>query len=345
MKKINVLVVDDSAVVREILTNNLPKDNRIRVVGTAVDPFIARKKIAKLDIDVIILDIELPKMDGLTFLKYLMSAYPIPVIILSSLIDKKNKASMEALELGAIDVVPKPGGPYSVTEVLDILRNRIVTASGIDFEKIKKSINTNKNIVKKKYLTQIKTTRKLIAVGASTGGTTAIEIILKGFEKTFPPTVCVIHMPEKFTYSFAKRLNNICSVNVKEAENNEKAETGCVYIAPGNYHLKVKLVGADQILKVVKGPQINHQRPAVDILFNSVAENIGRNCIGALLTGMGKDGAEGLLNIKNNGGYTIAQDEATSIVFGMPKEAIDLGAADTVMPIDKIAGMIAQKLA
>ncbi len=347
MGKINILIVDDSAIVRQILSDNFKKNNHFGIVHTAVDPYNARNKIARNEYNVLILDIEMPRMDGLTFLKYLMKSYPLPVLILSSLTDSRNEASMKALELGAIDIVPKPGGPYSVGNVINTLIEKTIAAFKIDFEKVKKialkNISTGSQN-KIKYLSKIRTTNKFIVIGASTGGPNALEILFKSFNNTFPPTACVIHMPEKFTYSFAKRLDSICTVNVKEAENNEKAETGCVYIAPGNYHLKVKLVGANKILKVVKGPQINHQRPSVDILFNSVAENIGRNCIGALLTGMGKDGAEGLLNIKNNGGYTIAQDEVTSIVFGMPKEAIEMGAADKILPVGKIANAIARKL-
>jgi two-component system chemotaxis response regulator CheB len=347
MKKINVFIIDDSAVVREILVNNLSRYEHINVVGTAVDPFIAREKLAKLEVDVITLDIELPRMDGLTFLKYLMKYYPIPVIIVSSLTDKRNRASLEALELGAVDIVPKPGGPYSVGDVIDILARKIEEASHVDFEKVKQLAQQNvtrKQKASQTMLAKIKTTNKLIAVGASTGGTSALEILFKDFEKTFPPTVCVIHMPEGFTNTFAKRLNDICPVNVKEAENNERALPGWIYIAPGNYHLVVKALGTDYILKTVKAPLVFNQRPAVDVLFKSVAENVGQNTIAALLTGMGRDGAAGMLEIKKTGGYTIAQDEATSIVFGMPKVAIELDAVEAVLPIDKITSRIAARL-
>ena len=340
MKKINVLIIDDSAVVRDILTTQLSKNDKINIVGTAIDPFVAREKIVKTDVDVIILDIEMPRMDGLTFLKYLMKYYPIPVIILSSLTDKKNRASIEALELGAIDIVPKPGGPYSVSDVIDVLMEKIFIASEIDFNKIKdaakKRIELMKTNKKVHYLTKIKTTNKLIAVGASTGGTNAMEILFREFDKTFPPTLAVIHMPEKFTASYANRLNDLCEPVVKEAENNERALPGHIYIAPGNYHLIVKLIGAEYILKIIKAPRLFNQRPAVDYLFNSVAENVGQNSIGILLTGMGRDGADGLLKIKENGGHTIAQDEKTCIVFGMPKSAIDIGAVDKILSIYKI---------
>lgn len=249
---------------------------------------------------------------------------------------------MEALELGAIDIVPKPGGPYSVGEVINQLIEKIVVAANIDFEKVKESAKLNiENIQpRKKFLTQIRTTNKLIAVGASTGGTKALEVLFKDFGKTFPPTAAVIHMPEKFTKTFADRLDDICDATVKEAEHNEKALSGHIYIAPGNYHLMVKSDGADYILKLVKAPLIFGQRPAVDVLFKSVAGNVGKNSIGVLLTGMGRDGAEGLLQMKNAGGNTIVQDEATCIVFGMPKEAINLGAADAVLPLQKISHRI-----
>lgn len=346
MKKINVLIIDDSAVVRDILTTKLSEHRRINVAGSAIDPFVARDKIVKIDVDVIILDIEMPRMDGLTFLKYLMKYYPIPVIILSSLTDKKNRASMEALELGAVDIVPKPGGPYSVGDVIHILTEKILMSAEIDFDKIKEAAIRRIDAMKAKkvsYLTRIATTNKLIAVGASTGGTNAMEILFKGFQKTFPPTAAVIHMPEKFTSTFASRLNDLCPVTVKEAENNEKALSGHIYLAPGNYHLAVKLIGADYILKVIKAPKEHNQRPSVDVLFRSVAENVGQNSIGILLTGMGKDGADGLLKIKQNSGYTVCQDERTSIVFGMPKAAIDMGAACSVLPINKITEHITGK--
>jgi len=344
MKIINVLIIDDSAVVREILTNTLSQHKRIKVVGSAIDPYIAREKLTKLDVDVIILDIEMPRMDGLTFLKYLMKYYPIPVIILSSLTDKKNRASLEALALGAIDIIPKPGGPFSVSDIMESLIEKIIMASEIDFDKIKDVVKMNQQTRKKaepgKLLSKIITTNKLITVGASTGGTTAMEVLFRDFQPTFPPTIAVIHMPEKFTYTFANRLNSVCPVTVKEAENNECAQSGHIYLAPGNRHLIVKTVGANFILKVMDGPIVNHQRPALDITFNSVAENVGKNSLGVIMTGMGRDGAEGLLNIKKSGGFTIAQNEQSCIVFGMPKEAISLGAADEVLALEKIAARI-----
>lgn len=345
--KINVLIIDDSAVVRDILEKNLSKDSRINIVGTAMDPYIARNKIAQNRVDVITLDIEMPRMDGLTFLKYLMKSYPIPVIILSSLTKKNDEASFQALRLGAIDIVPKPGGPYSVGDVLEELTAKIVMASKIDFEKVKARTReslTTEQTHSARLLSKIKTTNKLIVVGASTGGTVALERLFLGFKKNFPPTIAVIHMPEKFTNTFAKRLNELCEVTIKEAEDNERALRGHVYIAPGNNHLQVKTIGKDYHLKVVQGPKLHSQRPAVDVLFRSAAKYIGKNTYAILLTGMGRDGADGMLEIKEAGGYTVAQDESTSVVFGMPKAAIDLGAADIVLPLPKICAHLLGKL-
>jgi two-component system chemotaxis response regulator CheB len=347
MSKINVLIIDDSAVVREILSSRLARHPRINVVGAAIDPYIAREKIAKNEVDVITLDIEMPRMDGLTFLKYLMRYHPIPVVVVSSLTDHKNRASLAALELGAVDIVPKPGGPYSVGEIIDLLAEKIIAAAEADFGKVKETAQKNQARVNKghvKYLTRIETTNKLIAIGASTGGTSTLELLFKSFDKSFPPAVTVIHMPERFTRTFAERLNELCEVDVKEAEHNDRVLPGTVYIAPGNYHLKVHAVGAELILKVVKGPKLFNQRPSVDVLFQSVAENVGKNAIGIILTGMGKDGAAGLKLMRDNGAFTIAQDERTSIVFGMPKVAIEIGAACTVLPIEKIADEVRKQV-
>ena len=344
MKKIKVLIVDDSAIVRKLLTERLSANPNIEVIGSAIDPYAARTIIENNEVDVITLDIELPRMDGLTFLKYLMKYHPLPVIIVSSIVDKDKTTVMEALELGAVDIVPKPGGPFSIEEVIEILTEKILNIKKINYSKLKtfseKLLNKVDNKDTKKYLTRIETTDKIIAVGASTGGTQALETLFKGFDIDFPPTLAVIHMPENFTYTFAKRLNDICAISIKEAENGEKILHGTVYIAPGGYHMMIKTVGKDKYIKIANGPKVFNQRPAVDVLFNSIAENIGKNAVGVLLTGMGRDGAVGLLNIKNKGGYTVAQDEKTSIVFGMPKEAIELGAAQEILPLPKISGQL-----
>lgn len=344
MKKIKVFIIDDSAIVREILSQKLSLYREIEIVGSALNPFVARNKLEKIEVDVITLDIEMPKMDGLTFLKYLMKYRPTPVIVVSSLTDKYNKASIEALELGAVDIVPKPGGPLSIEEVIEILKEKIIVASKVDLRKLSdysEMLHDQKKIIEpKKYLTKLETTNKLIAVGTSTGGTQALEILFKSFDVDFPPTLAVIHMPERFTASFAKRLDDLCKINIKEAENNEKIMQGTAYIAPGNYHMILKTVGTEKIIKIISAPKIYNQRPAVEPLFNSVAQNVGKNCIGVLLTGMGRDGAGGLLNIKKAGGSTIVQDEKSSIVWGMPKEAIDIGAADFICDLEDVSNKI-----
>lgn len=349
MQKTKVFIVDDSAIVREILTDRLSKDPRIEVVGSAVDPYVARDKLEKIEVDVITLDIEMPRMDGLTFLRQLMKYYPKPVIILSSLAKSSSQAAMEALELGAVDIVPKPGGPFSVEDVVDLLIDRILAAKEADLgklqahsQKLQQAPSGKK--AQKSYLAGLKTTNQLIAVGASTGGTIAMEEIFRDWDVDFPPTLAVIHMPERFTATFATRLNDLCRVTVKEAENGETLFPGTVYIAPGNYHMMLKTQGTERFLRIASGPKVCNQRPAVDTLFNSVAEQVWRNCMGVLMTGMGKDGAQGLLKIKQAGGYTIVQDEASSIVWGMPKEAIDLGASDCILPLGKITEYIRKRL-
>lgn len=348
MAKTRVFIVDDSAIVREILSERLSRHPGIEVVGSAMDPYIARDKLEKIDVDVITLDIEMPRMDGLTFLKQLMKHYPKPVIVVSSLARDGTPAAMQALELGAVDVVPKPGGPFSVEEVVDLLADRILSAAGADVGRLKECSRKLNELPRasspKKILASLQTTNQLIAVGASTGGTIALETLFLGWEPDFPPTLAVIHMPERFTATFAARLNELCRVTVKEAEDGERILAGTVYIAPGNYHMILRTKGTERTLKIASGPKVCNQRPAVDPLFDSVADQVGRNCIGILLTGMGRDGAAGLLKIRQAGGHTIAQDEASSIVWGMPKEAIDLGAADKVLGLDSIAGYVRTKV-
>jgi two-component system, chemotaxis family, protein-glutamate methylesterase/glutaminase len=349
MDKIKVLVVDDSAIVRDILTARLSAHPDIEVVASAMDPFIARKKLESLPVDVVTLDIEMPKMDGLTFLKYLMKYQPMPVIVLSSLGERSSKASVEALSLGAIEVVKKPGGPFSVEDVVDELVPLILATRGIDRSKLRAAQERIERRApqaagERKVLSRISTTQRLIAVGASTGGTVALQTLFDGFRPDFPPALAVIHMPEKFTASFAERLDSTSPVHVKEAEDGETVMPATVYIAPGGLHMTVKTVGKDRIIRARSGPKVYGQRPSVDILFESVAQEIGQNAIGVLLTGMGRDGAQGMVDIRKSGGHTIAQDEASSIVFGMPKEAIDMGGAVEVAGLDLIAGKIGARL-
>lgn len=343
-KKIRVLIVDDSAIVREILAERLSLHPLIEVVATAMDPYIARDKLERMDVDVITLDIEMPRMDGLTFLRQLMAHYPKPVIVVSSLAKDSNSASMRALELGAVDVVPKPGGPFSVEDVIDLLSERIIAASHVDLTRMKRDVARLSEVSAeprtKRYLAEISATNKLVAIGASTGGTIALEALFRDWDPGFPPTVAVIHMPERFTALFAARLNELSPATVKEAEDGERLRQGTAYIAPGNYHLLVAARGTEWTARIVSGPKVCNQRPAVDPLFESVADHMGKNGTGILLTGMGRDGARGLLAMKNAGAFTIAQDEESSIVWGMPKEAIDLGAASEVLPLDGIVNRL-----
>lgn len=345
MERLKVLIVDDSAIVRELLGRELAKVPDLEVVATATDPFVAREKLSRTPVDVVVLDIEMPRMDGLTFLKYLMKYNPLPVIVLSSLVEEGNQASLTALELGAVGVVPKPGGPFSVMEVITTLVQMIRGCRDVDFEQVKRqarrvqqSGNRMARGAARGMLASIETTNKVICVGASTGGTAALELLFRAYDRILPPTLAVIHMPERFTAAFARRLNSICSPEIKEAEDGEPAVPGYVYIAPGNYHMTLRTMGAQFRIKLHSAPKLHGQRPAVDPLFDSAAEFLGRNALGILLTGMGKDGAAGLLNMKNAGAHTICQDEDSCVVFGMPKAAIDIGAASTVLALDRIYG-------
>jgi len=342
MSKIKVLIVDDSAIVRSILSSAIESQQDMELVGTAPDPYIARDKIVRLNPDVITLDIEMPRVDGLTFLEKLMIYNPLPVIIVSSVTAQDNLAAIKALELGAYDVVNKPDGSITVEEVKEDVLQKIRAAYKNKDTFLEKWKNLSNSILKERpkkarsLLTEVKTTEKLIAIGSSTGGTVALEYIFTTLPKNLPPIVVVQHMPETFTAQFARRLNELSELTIKEGEQDELLEIGTVYIAPGGYHMEVKRVGASLFINLNKKEKVNYQRPAVDPLFFSVAENAGINSLAILLTGMGKDGAAGLLKIKEAGGYTVAQDEKTSIVWGMPKAAIDLNAAKEILPLDKI---------
>jgi two-component system, chemotaxis family, protein-glutamate methylesterase/glutaminase len=337
--KVRVLVVDDSAVVRQILTREFSKDKDIEVVGTAPDPYVARDKIVQLKPDVITLDVEMPRMDGVTFLRKLMKHHPIPVIIVSSLTAAGSELAMEALQYGAIDVMCKPGTAYSVGDMSELLIQKIKAAAMVDMRKRADMIKERAATASEppKRLAMTKTTNKIIAIGASTGGTEAIKDVLVSFPAGAPGTVIVQHMPEYFTKSFAERLNSTCDINVKEAENGDRVIPGRALLAPGNKHMVLKRSGAQYLVELKDGPLVFHQRPAVEVLFNSVAQYAGANAVGMILTGMGKDGAKGLLAMKEAGAYTIVQDEQSSVVWGMPGEAFKLGAATIVLPLKKIA--------
>ncbi len=338
MNKIKVLIVDDSAVVRKIFSEELSKYSDIQVVGVAPDPYVARDKIVALKPDVITLDIEMPRMDGLTFLRKLMKYYPLPTIIVSSLTPQGGKLTLEAMDIGAVDVVAKPGSAYSVGDMSAQLADKIRAASKARL--IKKDETSDIAAAAEPIRALSQTSNKVIAIGSSTGGTEALKTILTKMPPNSPGIVIVQHMPANFTTAFAARLNDLCQITVKEAEDNDSVTPGTALLAPGNYHMIFRRSGARYYVEVKTGPMVHHQRPAVDVLFKSTAKYAGANAIGVILTGMGADGAEGLLEMKNAGAGTIAQDEKTCVVFGMPKEAIKLGAADKVLPLQQIASEI-----
>ena len=332
---IRVLIVDDSAVVRKVMTEELSRFDDIEIVGTAVDPYVARDKIIELRPDVITLDLEMPRMDGLSFLAKLMKHFPIPIVILSSLTPKNSELALKALDLGAVDVLCKPGAAYSTKNISQQLALAIRSAAVAKVnnntrqaQPETKKISTNNLLVQ--------TTHKVIAIGASTGGTKAIEAVLSRLPATIPGIVIVQHMPEHFTRSFAQRLNEICPMEVREARDNDRVVPGVALIAPGNHHMVLTRNGGTYLAKIKDGPRVHYQRPSVDVLFQSVAKSAARNVVGVLLTGMGADGAKGLLAMQQSGAHTIAQDEATCVVYGMPKEAVKLGAADKVVPLGGI---------
>jgi len=333
---IKVLVVDDSAVVRQIFTRELSKVSDISVIGSAPDPYIARDKIVNLKPDVLTLDIEMPRMDGITFLRKIMQHYPIPAIIVSSLTPKGGELAMEALDAGAIDVICKPGAAYTVGDILPVLCNQIRAAARVNFKRVERA-RQNIEPARTQRLSLTKTTNKILAIGASTGGTVAIEAVLTRMPRNAPGIIVVQHMPEKFTTSFAQRLNDNCEIEVREAKDGDSIIPGVALIAPGNYHMVAKRSGARYYVKVKGGLPVFHQRPSVEVMFNSVAKYVGKNAVGVILTGMGADGAQGLLEMRNAGAHTIAQDERTCVVFGMPGEAVKLDAAEKILPLDRIA--------
>ena len=331
---VKVLIVDDSAVVRKILSRDLAKDPQIQVVGAAPDPFIARDMIATLNPDVITLDVEMPRMDGITFLRALMKHHPKPVIVLSSLTAQGSQTCLDALEAGAVDVMCKPNGMYSIENVAIDLIRKIKVASRA--RPVARETTGGKSTPITSHALS-ETTHKLFAIGASTGGVQALGEVITKLPANTPGTVIVQHMPAKFTASFAERLSKESHVEVREARQGDRVIPGRVLIAPGDFHMILRRSGAEFYVDIVTGPEVHHQRPAVEVLFNSVAKYAGANAIGAILTGMGADGAAGLLNMRKSGSRTIAQDQASCVVFGMPMEAIKLNAAEFILPLNKIA--------
>jgi two-component system chemotaxis response regulator CheB len=337
MPLIRVLVVDDSALVRKILTEELSKCAGIEVVGSAIDPYVARDMILKLRPDVMTLDLEMPRMDGLSFLAKLMKHYPMPVVVVSSVAPENSSAALRALQLGAVEVVSKPGSTYSTPDVSKELSRAIKCAALSRPERLTAAATTASSKPVVLPPSHLKTTRRIVAIGASTGGTMAVETVLKGYPPSAPGTVVVQHMPPYFTSTFAERLDKICDVEVREAVDKDVVAPGLVLIAPGGKHMMLERSGALFVVRIKDGPLVHHQKPAVDVLFQSVARNAGANAVGVILTGMGADGAKGLLAMREAGASTFAQDEQTCVVFGMPRQAIALGAAERVLPLQDIA--------
>jgi len=345
--KIRVLIVDDSAVVRQTLSEVLSSDPELEVIGTASDPFVAAERIAEQVPDVITLDIEMPRMDGLTFLKKIMTQHPIPVVICSSLAEDAAQSTLKALEYGAVDIITKPR--YGTKQFLEDSRielcQAVKAAAGARLQLMQPDHAVEPKLTADAILSRatsamLETTEKVVVIGASTGGTEALKTLLEALPSDCPGIVIVQHMPELFTRAFAKRLDGLCSITVKEAETNDTVLRGQALIAPGNHHTLIKRSGARYYVEIKDGPLVCRHRPSVDVLFRSAARYAGQNAVGVILTGMGDDGARGMLEMKTAGAMTVAQDEASCVVFGMPKEAIRSGAVDKVLPLQGIAGAI-----
>jgi len=350
--KIKVMIIDDSAVIRTVLTEILNSAGDIEVIGTAPDPLFAKNKLTSLQPDVITLDVEMPRMDGLTFLEELMRTNPIPVLMVSSLTQRACNTTLRALELGAIDYVTKPS--IEITQGVEALASEIVAKVRIAAKARVRfaaraslpagSVTAGPSKVSALDTTRMTTTDKLIAIGASTGGTQAITDVITQLPTSVPGIVIVQHMPPVFTKSYAERLNTMSRVNVKEAEHGDRILRGSVFIAPGGRHMAIRRDGAMYYLELSDGPPVNYVKPAVDILFRSVARFAGKNAVGVILTGMGEDGARGLKEMREHGALTLAQDEASCIVFGMPKRAIEMDAVDRVLPLSQIPRHILEAL-
>ncbi len=348
MGKIRVLIIDDSAVARMLFTELISKDPGIEVVGAAQDPIIARQKIKRLRPDVITLDVEMPRMDGLTFLEELMGTSPMPVVMVSSLTEKGGETTLRALELGAVDFVAKPRIDIvsELPNIVEDITEKIKTAAKASIRRRSSVKPTPARVAPEAVIkgavprAMIKTTEKVVVIGASTGGTEALKDILVQLPADAPGIVIVQHMPEKFTRLFADRIDKLCSIDVSEARDGDKVIPGHALIAPGSHHMLLKRSGANYYVEVKEGPRVNRHRPSVDVLFRSAANYAGKNAIGVILTGMGSDGANGLKEMRDAGGYTIAQDEKTCVVFGMPKEAIETGGVNEIIPLPDISSAI-----
>jgi two-component system chemotaxis response regulator CheB len=337
---IRVLIVDDSAIVRQVFGQEIAKDADLEVVGTAPDPYVARDLIRESSPDVLTLDIEMPRMDGLTFLRKLMRYHPMPVVVVSSLTPKGGELALQAMEAGAVDVMCKPGAAYTVGDMTEDLVDKLKAAAQV---RIKRQAMAQRIAMESTSAVALTcTTQQVLAIGASTGGTVALESILRSMPPNGPGTVITQHMPAFFTSSFAARLDSVCAMEVREARDNDSVLPGVALIAPGDRHLLLRRSGARYYVNVKDGPRINRHRPSVDVMFRSVGRAAGGNAIGVILTGMGGDGAKGMLEMKEAGAATIAQDEASCVVFGMPKVAIECGAAQEVVPLDRIPKRVIQ---
>jgi len=335
---IKVLIVDDSALVRKVLSDALSKAGGIDVVGTAIDPYVARDKVVRLNPDVVTLDIEMPRMDGLTFLRRLMKYHPVPVVVVSSFTQEGSDAAIQALELGAVDVVGKPSAADLKT-ISNVLVEKVRLAAAVRCTKRRSgSVAPGPHTVVGADLSGAGS--EILAIGASTGGPEAIRHVLGGQPANGPGTLIVQHMPPYFTASFAKRLSDACPMEVREAEDGAEVSSGLALVAPGGKHLVLQQDRGQYRVQVKEGPPVHHQCPSVDVLFHSVARNAGHDAVGVLLTGMGADGARGLLAMKEAGAHTFAQDEDTCTVFGMPKEAIRMEAAHEILPVGDISARV-----
>jgi two-component system chemotaxis response regulator CheB len=348
MKKIKVLIVDDSALVRQTLCDILNSDPDIEVVGSAADPILAAERLKLVIPDVITLDVEMPRMDGLTFLQKLMSQHPIPVVMCSSLAESGSETALKALEYGAVDIITKPkmGTKQFIEEsrmrICDAVKGAAAARLGPlramhTMKEVSPKYSADVIMEKPNAKAMIQTTEKVVVVGASTGGTEALKVFLEMLPEDTPGIVIVQHMPENFTAAFAKRLDSICRITVKEAKDNDTVVRGRALIAPGNHHALLKRSGARYYVEIKDGPLVSRHRPSVDVLFRSAARYAGKNAVGVIMTGMGDDGAHGMKEMHDAGAFTIAQDEASCVVYGMPQEAVKLGGVNKIMPLQSIA--------
>lgn len=353
MSSIKVLVVDDSAVVRQVLSEVLNADAGIEVIATAPDPIFAQERMKKQWPDVFVLDVEMPRMDGITFLRKIMAERPTPVVICSSITEKGSETAMQALAAGAVGIVPKPGIGNRRTALEDAgsdLIRAVKAAAQANVKNLRSMTGASSAVVMPKLTADAilpasshamaQTTERIVAIGTSTGGTQALELVLTALPRVSPGIVIVQHMPEKFTASFAARLNSLCQIEVREAKNGDRVIPGLALIAPGGRHMLLKRNGSQYHVEVVDGPVVNRHRPSVDVLFRSVAKFAGKNALGVIMTGMGDDGARGLKEMHDAGATTVAQDEATCVVYGMPKEAVKLGGVDRSAPLQAIPAEI-----